>query len=1237
MTSGSARNSMLVALVASVTLLVGGIGLELWREQYLDQQDLLLKPHLDTLRTSYADTLEMFRLAASAEVRSQMDRPEILALIRHALDSGTTDLTPLQNRLRNALAQTYQRIQDWGGDRLQINLADGRILLSIHQPAAPEGQQMATSPSPRLTPVEKRTVDGLEVGRDGVSYRCVFPLTEKGQFLGNVEFDLPARRIIEKLNAQRAGSSDLLLLMPGDVRNKFGVDKRDLFVPSAVTPDYFMLLPQSGLARHTLANSPLLTSALKALAGNANIASQLSTGRDFALPLDRHGKGIAAIFITLRDAMDKPIGYVMRVEKAPEIANLNRVYLIYGGLGALLLLLGSGAALFVFVSQARLLRMTQDLRDASAYNQNILTNVLDAIITIDDLGRIDSFTPAAERMFGYTAREAIGQNVKLLMPEPYHSAHDGYLANYRESGHARIIGIGREVEAQRKDGSRFPVDLAVSEMFVANGRRFVGVIRDISVRKGMEVALVAAKEKAEAANQAKSQFLANMSHEIRTPMNAILGLTRQVLESEMRPEQREPLLKVIKSGRALVRIINDILDFSRLEAGQMKLERAPVRLEDLLLEVADLFSALVEEKGLEMFVEIAPDTPLVILGDALRLTQVLNNLIGNAVKFTTHGEIHVSAQAIRFGESTVTLCFRVRDTGIGIAPGAIGDLFKSFSQADVSTTREFGGSGLGLAIADRLVRLMGGHIEIESTPSKGTEVRFTLEAGMLPDEMRDITHMGRDLQQMNGKRVLVVDDQATSRMILVRLFHAWGMDAVEADSGAAALALVRDAARAGQPFQVILLDWRMPGMDGLEVAMKIRELAVTEGQLMPLRLLMVTAYDKRSLQSAVGIYIDSILSKPVIPSHLFDAMQSGPSSRTEERTASVVTPCFDGVRVLLAEDNELNQEVAASFMRRRGAVVVIAQDGAETVELIRRQTFDLVLMDLHMPVMGGIEATERIRQLPQGKNLPIVAMTAAVMDEDRARCAAAGMQDFIPKPVEPEDLVRVLSAYATPSAQEKTLSSENALETTPRDATRIIATQPVLDLAGGLRRLDGDVALQQKLLLGFIERWHNVITRLDALVLARRHGEAIDLVHTLRGIAANLGAARLAEAGRVLIEDLRLNPSGEIQPDSRAVFESTLGETLQRMEAEIARYARPIEGEGAPNGDLLEALQMLEPCIIGQEVIDDGLLNTLRLHAGGDSPQAAQLTRLLQHLDNFDHALALPMLHELLSQAGHTV
>ncbi|MDD5580139.1 MAG: response regulator [Methylobacter sp.] len=844
----------------------------------------------------------------------------------------------------------------------------------------------------------------------------------------------------------------------------------------------------------------------------------------------------------------------------------------------------------------------ESIKAASQYARSLIEASLDPLMMISAQGKITDVNAATEQVSGVPRAQLIGSDFADYFTDPG-KAREGY---------EQVFSQGFVTDyplAIRHVSGKVTEVLYNSSLYRDGNGNVLGVFaaaRDITERKRAE-------ETAQAALLAKSQFLANMSHEIRTPMNAILGLTRIVMESDLKPEQREQLDKVRRSGRALVRIIDDILDFSRIEAGHMAIERIPMRVEAVLLEVAELLALQAEEKGLELFLDIDQDTPLLVMGDPFRLVQILNNLVGNAIKFTDHGEIHISVRVERQDETTNTLRFNVRDTGIGIAPDRVGVLFQPFSQADSSTTRKFGGSGLGLAIVKKLVELLGGQITLDSTVGKGTNVAFTIEAGIAPEEMRNLAQMGGDSLLMCGKRVLVVDDQAASRQILSLLLKAWGIEVIEAKNGAETLARVAEANSMGQPFHAVLMDWRMPGMSGLAVAVELRAQERANGLNTPLPILMVTAYNQQTLlQQPEVACINGVLTKPIIPSDLFNALLHG-EIRSLPALEEPHTQRFDSVRVLLVEDNELNQEVAASIIRKRGATLTIAWNGVEAVALIQQQTFDLVLMDLHMPVMGGIEATRQIRELAQGKNLPIVAMTAAVMVEDRERCLAIGMVDFIPKPVEPEDIVRVLRTYAQPGTE------------IPSDALPMIQEgEPVLDLVKGLSRLDGDHALQQRLLLSFVECYHNLTQRLDALLNEGITSDAIELIHAVKGVASNLGAVALTEASRLLLEELR----SAVPAASRATFDAILVETLWQMQQYIGDHVQPgrIKAEVTTSGSLKDALLSLEPFIICQEIIPDALLDSLQQFTDADLP-CSSLVRELQHqIDNFEHPESLATL-----------
>jgi PAS domain S-box-containing protein len=830
-----------------------------------------------------------------------------------------------------------------------------------------------------------------------------------------------------------------------------------------------------------------------------------------------------------------------------------------------------------------------------------------AIVAITDVkGTITYVNDLFCRISQYSREELLGNNHRLIN-SGLHSKE--FFRDMFRSITKGNVWTG-DICNRAKNGDLYWVFTTIVPNMGKDGKpkRYFAMRADISKLKCAEAA-------ANAAAIAKSQFLANMSHEIRTPMNAILGLTRQVMETELTQDQRDQLNKVSKSSQALVCIINDILDFSRFESGYMVLEQAPIKLEAVLMEVSNLFGAQIDEKGIELFVEIDPDTPLYIKGDALRLAQILNNLIGNAVKFTDHGEIMLSVQTESRDSESIVLRFKVRDTGIGILPEHIKLLFNPFVQADNSTTRKFGGSGLGLSIVKKLVELMGGKIEVNSVLGHGSTFTFTIKAGIVPDEMQIPYKVHRDLQRLQGKRVLVVDDQATSRHILSRLLTAWGIQAVTAESGDDALLLIGQANRDSQSFYAVLLDLCMPGMNGLDVAAEISRQLKQQGREATLKLLMVRAYDKQILLSRPGAeWVDAVLTKPIAPSLLFDALLRRQVARNQD-VGKQIARRFNGLRVLLVEDHDLNQEVAANFMKKRGVDVTVAAHGGEALEIIQQESFDLVLMDLHMPVMGGIEATQLIRALPQGRNLPIVAMTAAVLEEDRQKCTDAGMDDFISKPVEPEDLVRVMSRYFWVSDEaelEKSLAQRNEL---------------LLDLAQGLHRLDGDTALQQRLLLNFSARCQEVAKRFEVLISEADTQALIDLIHGLKGVSANLGAVGLADACHRLLEEMKV---GEML--SRTHFAVTLAETLAQLQQYLADYTPPpVNSQVAELVSIPAFLAELERFICNQEVIPDDLLDLLSQLADAKLPSSPGLRQLQQQLSNFNHQAAGVIIKALLS------
>ncbi|OMH38038.1 transporter substrate-binding domain-containing protein [Motiliproteus sp. MSK22-1] len=881
------------------------------------------------------------------------------------------------------------------------------------------------------------------------------------------------------------------------------------------------------------------------------------------------------------------------------------------------------------------------LQASEAQLKNVLNSLPLAIVVVDNSGRIMLANPHAGREIGLEGQSLIGRNMVSFYANP-----DDRLELIQEMVDQREVH-DRMIQFITDRGDLIEGAISAIPIQMGEQQARLGMFVNLTERIKMEQELANAKEVAEQANQFKSDFLANMSHEIRTPMNAIIGMSHLALQTKLTAKQQDYVEKIKISALALLGIINDILDFSKIEAGKLSIDKTEFKLDDIFETLTGLISLKAEEKSLEILISRDPKIPDILIGDPLRLGQVLINLTQNAIKFTSAGEVRICARLSKQGSGRVTILFTVSDTGVGIDSDKISKLFRPFIQADSSTTREYGGTGLGLSICKQLVGLMGGEISAESKVGEGSQFKFTLGFDCLCDKQETQYQPDPDLR---GLKVLVVDDNASVRTVLREMLESFSFKVTAVESGEQALNLLhgnysdvtepgnslpgRSLSQTDEPYGLVLIDWRMPGIDGIETCRQIRMMKELSP---PPKLIMATAYGREEImQQAEQLGLDGFLIKPINPSTLFDTIiralrVNGQTESGNPQATLVVRKQRLKGRVLLVEDHPINQQVARELLLGYGLEVGVASNGNEAIEALEYIDYNLVLMDIQMPVMDGFTATSVIRKNKRFKNLPIIAMTAHAMAGDRDRCLKSGMDEHLSKPIDPEQLYARLRYWLKPSDP---FSESDIVDTTGENtqqaAPPLPKVLPGINLEWGVQRIGGNAKLYRNLLIEFLARHKDEIKNIGDQLEAADYDQARRVVHTLQGVAGNIGAEKVEEAAKALESVIVERPTSGINEPLEA-FRIVFTELISSLEKLVSGPEHGVQMDAEIKLGKTEQLALLARI---RSLVEEGdaeariLLNENITQL--NTPETGPLIQdLLEQLNQYDFEEAQMSLEEL--------
>lgn len=1109
------RLTLLVFVVLSGTAILAvsffvGHELEEQLESKLKQQDVayhaVIKGLYQSTETLYEETL---------------NKPEILALFADGLASYGEEQDIARGLLLRALYPSYERLTQKGIRQLHFHTAEGISYLRFHSPTKFGDPLFEARDSVRLANTEHRPVMGFESGRLFHGFRFVYPLFLNDKHLGSVETSVGFHTIEKNLNELVKEEHFIFVLNKQSTFSKLYPSERSIYKDFSLNSDY--VIEDVGAKLGNPAPVPEIQQKLEKvlLSQSAQIRHQMLLSESFGINEKIDGKTYSVLFLPVENVSKKVEAYIIAYTAAPEADAFELV----GSIIQIILVSLIGILMLAFYKK----RDNEQLISEERQKLKAITQTMAEGMFVQDAdGYITFINAAAEQMLQLKPGEALGKIAHDLIH--VHYSADGHAVTKEECPIRIQTQQGQVYHSENeffrtRDEQLIPVQVTSAAFQVNGGQRgSVTVFRDITQRKRYEEELQLARIEALESAQAKSEFLANMSHEIRTPMNGVLGMLELALETDLTEEQRELLRIAHSSGGTLLALLNSILDLAKIEAGKIELEALDFAPRQVLEDIVKLFAAQAQSKSLELALLVDEHVPDYLNGDPTRLRQIVSNLLGNAIKFTEEGEVSVSVKTLS-KENGCQLQIAVKDSGIGISESAQQRIFEAFSQADGSTTRKYGGTGLGLTLSKQIVETMGGEIGVESVPGEGSTFWFTIRLNP-PQEVHSAFNHNPEL---SGLRALIVDDNATNRLILERYCDMWKIYHRSVDNGLTALEELKQAEHKGRPYDLLLSDMMMPGIDGLQLAREIRKIPALDS----LKMVLLTSYAGLTLRvDAIEAHFDLLIPKPIGMLELHDGLAriltaskqivKTPAPSAKEADLSVL----QNKRVLLAEDNEVNRKVAIANLTKLGLKVDYAENGLQAVEAYENSDYDLILMDCQMPIMDGSKATREIRKFEkqtQHRRTPIVALTAFVTPNEIDHCMKAGMDSHLGKPFTRDALIDTLMTYITPQT-----ATTDTTQAPTEEEMNSPATLDTTVLDGLKELLDGDLSV---ILEPFMEQLPNIMNDIQMGLHKADVPQVYRAAHTLKSSAANVGGLQVSEISKHLEALAKQNQLIQVQAE----------------------------------------------------------------------------------------------------------